>query len=83
MAGVPDDREAAARATLRDVTVWEDGPGGPLFVWVCELCGQPCSPGNLCNSAIHVGPHKPANGKVVKSTDLAARGVRVPDERKD
>jgi hypothetical protein len=57
---------------------YEDGPGGPIYVWVCELCGQPVGSRTECNSAIHVGPNGiGAKGKPVKSTELASRLRRV------
>lgn len=53
----------------------------PDFVWLCELCGQPHSPEGLCNSGIHVGPGEQANGKAIKSVDLAERCTRIEGER--
>ncbi len=53
----------------------EDGPGGTIYVWVCELCGQPLRPGTECNSGIHVGPDGHRRGKAIKSTDLATRAA--------
>lgn len=46
---------------------------GETFVWLCELCGQTLDPGYLCNSSIHVGPGEQANGRAIKSVDLAER----------
>ena len=50
---------------------YED-PGGGLYVYLCERCGQPLSgPHDLCNSALHVGADGLGIGRAVRSTELA------------
>ena len=60
-------------ALVRKVDMVEDGPGGPMYIWVCDFCGQPLNPWEKCNSGIHVGPNETGStGTPVKSTILAA-----------
>jgi len=54
------------------VDMMEDGPGGPMYTWVCDLCGQPFNQWEECNSGIHVGSDGETKGKPIKSTILAA-----------
>ena len=58
---------------------YED-PGGGLYVYLCEHCGQPLSgQHDLCNSALHAGTDGLGIGRAVRSTELArlARAARA------
>lgn len=58
---------------VQKIDMVEDGPAGPMFVWLCDLCGQPLNQWEKCNSGIHVGPKGTGStGTPVKSTILAA-----------
>lgn len=58
---------------VQKIDMVEDGPAGPMFVWLCGLCGQPLNQWEKCNSGIHVGPNETGSqGTPVKSTILAA-----------
>lgn len=51
-------------------SIYEDNPTAGIYVYLCNLCGQPMAPDRECNSGIHVGPNGGPKGKPVKSVDL-------------
>jgi hypothetical protein len=50
-------RGCDARELRAYVPLAEDGPGGPIGVYICPLCGQALGAADeRCNSGIHEGP---------------------------
>ena len=56
---------------LHEVPTYEDNPIEGVYVYLCDLCGQPLRPSAKCNSDLHVGPNGGKKGKAVKSTQMA------------
>ena len=55
---------------IGEVPMYEDEPTLGLYVYICNLCGQPLPPESECNSGLHVGPDGKNQGQSVRSTDL-------------
>lgn len=73
LAQIARDLKKTEEELLGSVDVIEDGPGGPMYIWVCDQCGQPINQWEQCNSGIHVEPNgSGAIGKPIKSTILAS-----------
>jgi hypothetical protein len=62
------------------VPVYQDGPCGPVFVWLCPLCGQPGGEGDRCNSGIHQGPDD-GNEGVAMVRSLTGRTTNDQDSK--
>lgn len=59
-----------ADLAVAETSVYEDSDnGGALYVYICNLCGQPLFKADAeCNSSLHVGPDGKTKGKAIKST---------------
>ena len=58
------------------IPAFEDNPTEGIYIYLCDLCGQPLPPQKECNSGLHIGPLGGTRGKAIKSTELARNNNR-------
>lgn len=58
---------------------FDEQPQGEVYVWVCNLCGQPLKPGTQCHSSLHVSPDGGRKGLAIR-TDRLVRERRTAIE---